>query len=225
MTYVVSNLHGALKEFSELLDTINFSKDDVMFVLGDIVDYGEDSVELLCDLSFRDNVWAIAGEHDRLALQMLEGFENMLASGSAPDEEYIAKMNEWMSKGGAVTLNAFRSLEKDMREGVIEYLSDLPTYEVMTIDDTDYLLLHSGIKDYSADVELDEYEESAFCEDDCTRKIDGYTVVCGHLPTNVYFEGDGDIYHGDGYIAIDCGASRGGRLACLCLEDGREYYV
>ena len=36
---------------------------------------------------------------------------------------------------------------------------------------------------------------------------------------------DGKIYKGDGFVAIDCGAGRGGKLACLCLDNGEEYYV
>ena len=51
MTYVVSNLHGNYTKFKALLKTINFKDTDVMYVLGDIVDYGEESMELVGDLS------------------------------------------------------------------------------------------------------------------------------------------------------------------------------
>ena len=37
MTYVISNPHGSYTQFVRLLEVINFSKDDVMFVLGDEV--------------------------------------------------------------------------------------------------------------------------------------------------------------------------------------------
>ena len=41
MTYVVSDLNGYLDVFRDLLEKISFSeKRDVMYVLGDIVDYG-----------------------------------------------------------------------------------------------------------------------------------------------------------------------------------------
>jgi serine/threonine protein phosphatase 1 len=33
------------------------------------------------------------------------------------------------------------------------------------------------------------------------------------------------IYYGNGSIAIDCGAVFGGKLACLCLDNGKEYYI
>ena len=49
MIYVVSDLHGSNKKFQKLLKEINFADKDIMYVLGDIVDYGEESIELLCD--------------------------------------------------------------------------------------------------------------------------------------------------------------------------------
>ena len=83
MTYVVSNIHGCYADFTALLKEINFSKNDVMFVLGDIVDIGDAPIELVCDLSVRENVWPVAGEHDKLAAEMLEGFSEMLKEGKS----------------------------------------------------------------------------------------------------------------------------------------------
>ena len=225
MTYVISNPHGAYTEFDRMLEIIKFGKDDVMFVLGDIVDIGSEPMDLLCDLTFRENIWAIAGEHDKQAHRMLEGFERMLKSGESPDADYIAEMSEWMQNGGKVTLDAFRALDSDMREGILEYLEDLPTYETISAGGTEWLLVHSGIKGYDPDIDFDDYEEEAFFFDEADRKVDGYILVCGHLPTNDNFACDGKIFKGEGFVAIDCGAARGGRLACLCLENGEEYYV
>ena len=126
MTYVISNPHGSYTQFVRLLEVINFSKDDVMFVLGDIVDYGSEPMDLLCDLSFRENIWAISGEHDRRAYRMLKGFDDMLKNGGTPDANYIAEMTEWMATGGKSTLDTFRTLDNEMREGVLEYLEELP---------------------------------------------------------------------------------------------------
>ena len=103
MTYVIANPHGSYTQFVRLLEVINFSKDDVMFVLGDIVDYGSEPMDLLCDLSFRENIWAISGEHDRLAYRMLKGFDDMLKNGGTPDADYIAEMTEWRNTAGCVT--------------------------------------------------------------------------------------------------------------------------
>ena len=74
MTYVVSDLHGNYDKFKQLIEKIGLKDTDILYVLGDIVDYGEQTMELIGDLSVRYNVYAIAGEHDFLALRMLAGF-------------------------------------------------------------------------------------------------------------------------------------------------------
>ena len=129
MTYVVSNLHGCYQKYKELLKTIRFKDTDIMYVLGDIVDYGDEPMELIADMSMRYNVYPVVGEHDYTAIRMLQGFDRMLKGGSEPDPDYIAEMTEWASHGGKVTLDSFRALDDEMREGVIDYLSDLALYE------------------------------------------------------------------------------------------------
>ena len=71
MTYVVSDIHGNYEKFKTLLDEIRFRDGDVMYVLGDVVDFGEDPIGLICDISMRYNVLPILGERDYDALGML----------------------------------------------------------------------------------------------------------------------------------------------------------
>jgi serine/threonine protein phosphatase 1 len=48
--------------------------------------------------------------------------------------------------------------------------------------------------------------------------------VIGHTPTLVV-TGRAEIHRFENVIMIDCGATFEGRLACLCLETGEEFYV
>ena len=85
MTYVVSDLNGHLDVFRDLLEKISFSeKRDVMYVLGDIVDYGPQPMELVQDLSTRINVYPIAGDRDYTAARLLTAYEKMLKTGERP---------------------------------------------------------------------------------------------------------------------------------------------
>lgn len=233
MTYVVSNLHGHLEEFKQLLDTICFSqRRDVMYILGDLVDIGPDSIELINDLSLRSNVYPIAGEHDFKAAKMLAGYEKMMQArqnGEAPDPDFVAEFTAWVSEGGAKTMEAYRALpDDDAREGVLDYLSDMPFYEEIEVNGENYLLLHCGIYDFTPDVELDWLEPDDFFTealDPTLKYFDHKTVIAGHNPTTEDNGGDGRIFYGNGSILIDCGLGRGGRLGCLRLEDGKEFYV
>ena len=228
MTYVVSNLHGDNTGFQKLLQTIKFKDSDVLYVLGDSVDFGEESMELVGDLSVRYNVYPIVGEHDYTAVKMLSGFEKMLKSGETPDKKFIAKMTEWAQDGGQVTLEAFRTLDAEMREGIIDYLSDMTLYEEVTAGGKDYILVHAGIAGYKDGIDLDSLKPEAFFTEalDLTKKyFDDKTVVVGHNPTTEDNGGNGKIFYGNGSINIDCGEARGGTVACLRLDDLKEYYV
>jgi serine/threonine protein phosphatase 1 len=223
MTYVIANIHGNYQKFKDLLAEISFGEQDLLYVLGDLVDYGEESMELIADLSIRLNVYSVAGEHDFLAARMLKGFDRMLKSGATPDAEYIAEMTRWVKEGGQSTLDAFRSLDEDQREGVLEYLADMTLFEEVEVKGKQYVLMHAGIANYDADTELDDYlPEDFFSEalDASYELIEGATVVVGHVPTK-----SGKIEYGEGSIFIDCGAGEGGKLGCLRLEDGNEFYA
>ena len=228
MTYAVANLHGCFSKFKKLLKQINFNDNDVMYVIGDIVDYGEEPIELLCDLSMRYNVIPILGECDFRALEMLTELDKMLG-GASPDPEVIGKMTEWIQEGGAKTMEGFKALDDDMKEGVLEYLEDMSLYEEVEVRGKKYLLVHAGIADYSAESDLDDYMPEDFIYESVDpdyQLIDGVTLVVGHKPT-YEIEGAerGKIYHGAGSIFLDCGAAYDEPLGCICLETGKEYYI
>lgn len=223
MTYVISNIHGNYQKFQSILSQISFRDSDVLYLLGDIVDYGEESMELIEDLSVRVNVYPIAGEHDFLAMKMLKGFSKMLESGAKPDMEFIAEMTMWAQEGGEATLEAFRALDEEQREGVLEYLEEMTLFEELEVGGQEYVLVHAGIADYDPDADLCDYAPEDFFSAPKsveTPLIEGKTVVVGHVPTKT-----GKIERHNGWILLDCGVSEGGSLGCLCLENGKEFYA
>ncbi len=223
MTYVLSDIHGNYEKFQSILSQISFRDSDVMYILGDILDYGDASMELIDDLSVRTNVYPIAGEHDFLAARMLQGFSKMLESGSAPDPDFISEMTAWVQDGGQPTMDAFRQMDPDSREGVLEYLEEMMLFDEIEVKGKKYVLVHAGIADYEAGSDLADYlPEDFFSEplDAAYELIDGVTVIVGHVPTRT-----GKIERGEGSIFLDCGAGEGGKLGCLCLESGEEFYA
>jgi len=84
-------------------------------------------------------------------------------------------------------------------------------------------MVHAGIADYSPESDLEDYlPEDFFTQspDAKTSLIADTTVIVGHQPTD-----SGKITYGEGSIFIDCGVMNGGKLGCLCLENGEEFYV
>ena len=228
MTYVVSDLHGCFDKFKRLLKEIHFSDNDVMYVLGDIVDYGEEPIELLCDLSMRYNVIPVLGDCDYKAYRLLGALKDML-DGEAPDGEALAEMAQWMQNGGQKTIEGFKELDDDMREGVLEYLADMSLYEEAEVGGKKFVLVHAGIADFDGETPLDDYMPEDFISEglDVDREyFKGVTVIAGHTPTyNIDGAENGKIYKGEYGIIIDCGAAFGEPLGCLRLEDGKKFYI
>lgn len=223
MTYVVSDIHGEYEKFLSLLSLIDLKDDDILYIAGDLVDYGAGGMELVGDLSVRLNVYPIAGDHDYIAARMLHGFDKMLRAGSAPDPDYIAEMTVWVKDGGQPTLDAFRGLDRDEREGVLDYLGELPLFEEFTVGGTDYLMVHAGIAGYKNGTDPDDYQPEDFFSEVPDAEyplVEGKTLIVGHVRTK-----SGKIERGEGSIFLDCGVAEGGRLGCLCLETGKEFYV
>lgn len=229
MIYVVSDIHGNYEKFKELVNKIGFSEDDIMYIVGDLVDYGEGSMELIEDVSMRMNVYPVKGEHDEKAYRMLSGFDDMLKNGKTPDMDFITEMQEWAKKGGQPTLDAFRELDEDMKEGVLDYLADMPAYEIAETDDgKEFLLVHAGIKNFESGKEFDDYDDEDFYTEALDMDKEYFKkayVVVGHIPTAELGEAKGKILRRGKNIAIDCGAYKGGALACLCLDNDKEYYI
>ncbi len=223
MTYVMSDLFGNYGKFKEMLSKISFRDEDVLYVLGNIVDGGDEPIELINDLSMRLNVYPIAGNCDFLAIRMLRGFDKMLKSGASPDAGFISEMTSWVQNGGQPTLDGFRSLDEEGREGVLEYLEEMTLFEEVDTEKESYLLVHAGIADYTPDTDLEEYGPEDFftvSPDPEKRTVADRVLIVGHKTTE-----SGRIEYGDGSIFINCGVKDGGKLACLCLESGEEFYV
>ena len=217
MTYVIADICGNYQKFKELMDNVLISDSDTLYILGNTVDFGDEPMELIEDISMRANVYAVAGARDYLAARMLYGFDKMLKGGTTPDANYISEMTAWVAEGGQTTLDGFRALDADAREGVLDYLSEMTLYEEANVKGKTYILMSRGIANYDADTDLEDYEpEDFFAENAEAPEIKDAIVVVGGEPTKSgKIERDGNI------IRINCG----NKLACLCLENGKEFYV
>ncbi len=131
-------------------------------------------------------------------------------------------------------------MEKLMERGeqymnaLFNYLASLP---LVVIHDK-YILTHAGLylpksqNSYTLQ-EILSMQSADFnlwsrSNVNCEKQYKDYTVICGHTPT-LYVEPNQkemSIIRRKGTIYIDCGATfKGGRLACLRLEDEKEFYI
>lgn len=64
MDYCISDIHGYYDLFCRLLEKIKFGGGDKLYVLGDIIDKGPNSIRLAKLLFSMPNVYCIAGNHE-----------------------------------------------------------------------------------------------------------------------------------------------------------------
>ena len=69
MTYVMGNICGRYDKYLELIRLIGLKSSDDLYLIGDMTDNSESSVELLRDISMRSNVFAILGDREYAALK------------------------------------------------------------------------------------------------------------------------------------------------------------
>lgn len=232
MFYVISDLHGCYDKYKQMLEKIQFNKDDTLYVLGDVIDRGDDGIRILLDMMQRPNVIPLLGNHEYMAYNVLKKFNVEITAynyNTHLDRESIEMYENWMFNGGITTCQSFSKLDCATRESVIEYLGEFELYEEIEVNENKFILVHGGLVNFDENKELSEYGIHDIIWGRCDYARQYYTdkhLVTGHTPTyNISEKYRGKIYRENNHIAIDCGAVYGERLGCICLNTLKEFYI
>lgn len=231
-TYVISDIHGNYDAYMEMLGKIHFSDDDMLYVLGDILDRGPHPVKIILDLMQRHNVVCLAGNHEYMAMECMRFLMKEITDETLRelDSDMLEKILNWQQNGAGSTMDELHKLDVHTRKAVFEFIAEFSLYEEVHVNGKVYILVHAGLGNFDPDRPIWEYEldEVVWERPDYGRPYypDKY-VITGHTPTMIIDENPrrGYIYKNNNHVAIDCGAGFGGRLACLCLETEEEFYV
>ena len=232
MTYVMSDMHGEYDKYIAMLEKIHFSDSDKMYILGDVVDRGNKPVEILLDMRGRSNVYPIMGNHDKMAIDTLEWLLREVTDETLEQNlsrEKMYKLAIWRMNGSQTTIDGFARIPKEERQSLLDYMKSFAPYKVVNIAGKTFILVHAGLGHFSRDKSLDDYslQDLAFVRFNYSVQYFGGDVyiITGHTPT-ITITYKAEIYHSCNNICIDCGAVfPSGRLACLRLDDMKEYYV
>ena len=231
MTYVISDIHGCYEEFMQLLDKIEFSEQDTLYILGDAMDRGPEPIKTIQEIMSRPNIWYILGNHDfmmwatlkKLAVEVTED------SLSALNTDTMLAYYNWMENGGEITAKQFRNLPRDAQVDILDYLEDASIYEVVEANCSRFILVHAGIAGFDPQKSLDDYELDDLLWERADYEREYYPdnntfLVTGHTPTATIW-GEPLIYTQHNHLAIDCGCVFGGNLAAFCFETEQAVYV
>jgi len=215
MTYVVSDIHGEFKLFKKLLEKIQFTDKDTLYILGDVVDRGPEPVRLLQYILSKKNIILLRGNHEQMLLDYFE------------DDRSV---NNWLEVGGRITLNQLQELKVQDLNEILNYLVATPFTKCLNVDGIVIRLVHAGLEYENGKIleyqnaEFLLWAREKFIED---TVIEDDIVIFGHTPTFfINTNGTSNIHLGCNKIAIDCGATfYNGKLACLRLEDFEQFDV
>ena len=224
--YVMGDIHGEADRFHAMLKKIQFSGDDTLILLGDVIDRGQDGISLLLEIMEMPNAIMLLGNHEYMMLQYL--------SPDATSEE----IRRWNRNGNAPTLADYLKQKAEVQQGIIAYLRSRPTHLRMEVEGTVFYLVHG----FPGDNVHDEVWTRPTMES--KNPIPGCRLIIGHTKVlsmiesqleRVLYAGELEdagehlkILHAPAFIDMDCGCGYDmpiKALACLRLEDYQEFYT
>lgn len=230
MIYVIGDIHGCKEKYEQMLEKLSPGEQDAVFVLGDVIDVGDDGIEILTDMMYRANIYPIMGEREYYAKKFLPviaekgSIEKALEDLDVEDREMLEK---WLKMKSEKTIEAFLKLSGDDKEAILDFLEEFAPFEEIECKGKRFILTHAGIRHHDErDLYEHEEEDFVFAETDYNKIYfsDAY-LVTGHTPTvAIGKEFAGKVYAKKRHLALDCGAAFGGRLAAVCLDTLKVSY-
>ncbi|MGV3465407.1 MAG: metallophosphoesterase family protein [Heyndrickxia sp.] len=228
---VISDIHGCLNEFQELLKLANFDPvKDQLILLGDYVDrgnYSKEVVEFVKELVMTNGVIALKGNHDQMFCDWLK--------------EPIETLERYFRNGGLATIQSFLAIDhkeeieentyrkwaediKEENKELIDFLEELPYF----YESDSFIFVHAGINPNHEDWKNTSDHDFIWIRDPFLHVDHPFdqTIIHGHTPTYI-LQNDPNIFYGNKKIGIDGACVYGHQLNCLEIKDGHyaHYFV
>ncbi|MEL7037186.1 MAG: metallophosphoesterase family protein [Cyanobacteria bacterium J06592_8] len=211
---IIGDVHGHYDGMMQLLEQLNPGKQDQVYFLGDLIDRGPKSaqvVEFVKNSPYR----CLMGNHEQL---MLKALPEMGKDSSA--------WQAWLFSGGQSTIYSYQEAGIVPREH-LAWMRSLPTF----LDLGDIWLVHAGLDPY---LPLSQQSEAEFCW--IRREFHNIPkpyfphklIIVGHTITFT-FNGikPGSLVQGQGWLGIDTGVyhAKSGWLTGLDINNKMVYQV
>ncbi len=236
-TYVLSDLHGHYQILLSMLEKINFTDEDTLYILGDCCDRGPKSLEIYFYLQKHHNIHLIKGNNE---IMMRVGFVKIDTSSSMArmwsrngGNKTIENYHAYISRG-CLNIEDYEIVKAAFYRTMVNYINSCPSFVELTINNQNYVLIHAGINPEKTLYEQTE-EECAWMREYfyMSPALENKTIIFGHTPTCYIHQTEyqcfdiwkDPIYHDK--IGIDGGlAIEGkGQLNCICLDTMEVYAI
>ncbi|MBE6658216.1 MAG: serine/threonine protein phosphatase [Ruminococcaceae bacterium] len=237
---VTSDIHGHPDHLRHVLDAAGFCADDLLVIVGDIVEKGPDSLGTLRyvqELCARGNTTALIGNVDAYRLHMID---TLNADNAEDFYRYLCELRDWCgssfyeemarecgySLSSADDVLAAKDAVTSHFAPELDFLASLPT--VLSLGD--FVFVHGGLRHEALADNTDCNLFSLTKYDDFANQTPyrfPFHVVVGHWPVALYsdtVQQFNPVFHPEKHIiSIDggCGIKREGQLNLLILPDAR----
>lgn len=188
----ISDIHGDLDGFVRILEKANYTPNDYLFIIGDIIEKGNESLALLDYLLYLKNsnyhVYLIMGNCEELLEYMIppvnkDSLLNYALTKKTILNEFASKLNIKITKESnlnTICWYCYRDFKK-----YYDFLLNLP--HILTINDK-IDLVHGGFEDINnlpADANKIMKNDAFYIN--CKNRLDRIMIV-GHYPTINYHD-------------------------------------
>ncbi len=209
---VIGDVHGHYDALQVLLEGVAPGDDDEIYFLGDLIDRGPKSAEVV-DFVYKNNYQCLRGNHEEMLLDVF-----------GEEEIYQEMLAPWLYNGGHTTVLSY---DKKIPLEHIRWMRNLPNY----LDLGDYWLVHAGLNPKKI---ISEQTSEEFCwireKFHSIEKpyFEDKLIIIGHTITFT-FPGvkPGQLAAGVGWLGIDTGVyhPNSGWLSALELDESKVYQV
>ncbi|MEH2325703.1 MAG: metallophosphoesterase family protein [Nostoc sp.] len=210
---VIGDVHGHYEGLMTLLEAIAPTSDDQIYFLGDLIDRGPHSSQVV-NFVKRHNYPCLLGNHEQMLLNILTNHRT-----SSPT------MQAWLYSGGQATVASYH--EASIPDDHLDWFKSLPTY----LDLGDIWLTHAGV-DPSKSVTEQTADQLCWIREEFHSIEKPYfpdkLIIIGHTITfTLPGVSPGKLAQGEGWLDIDTGAyhPRSGWLTGLDVTNNLVYQV
>jgi serine/threonine protein phosphatase 1 len=194
-TLAIGDIHGCDVALDTLLAKLSVTGDDTVVVLGDVVDRGPGSrqvIERLLALRSQCRLILILGNHEEMMLDALDHGEGA---------------EDWLRFGGMATVQSYGGLPQSIPKEHLEFLESGQSYWETETE----LFVHANLKaDLPLEQQLPEWLRWTHLSGAEQPHTSGKRVICGHTPQR-----SGEPLVLPGWTCIDTFACGGGWLTGL----------
>lgn len=169
--YAIADIHGGVKTFRALVNSLRLGRSDRLYLLGDYVDRGPDSKGVLDSIMMMQatgyDVRPVRGNHDDLLLRAITGNHDIYS-------------RHYLDNWGFYTLLNFDVLSPaDMPEIYVNFLAGLP----LILEDGRFIFVHASL-DTTKDDPLTQTDPEIMLWGNgpfpVKVEIPGRTIISGH---------------------------------------------